>query len=228
MVGVVAMPPLAQPQHHRPDPRFVQPGRLIDARFDQVAGKLFQYHLAKGDIGVESTDQVVTIPPRILSRHIPLIAVRVRVMDDVHPVPRPSLAEVRTVQQRRHQFVISLRRIVGRESLDQFWFRRKSRQRKTEPPDQRAPVRFRHGLQPFGFELGQNEPIDIRPWPVRLLHLRRRGTGDRLQAPPLQAALEFRLPLGRLISPPHDSHARIRRPHLHPRDQVGDHRRRQP
>ena len=92
------MPPFAKTQRHRTDKRLIQPAEAVNTRFDKVSGNLFQHELCEGYIGVERADEVVTIPPCIFGGHIPFVAMCVRVMNNIHPVPRPTFAKVRAIE----------------------------------------------------------------------------------------------------------------------------------
>ena len=110
--GIVAMPTLSQSQHHRTDESIVDTGRRVDSGRKQIASNLFDNQLAKRNIGIEGSNQIVAIPPRVLGRHVPFISVRVRVMNDVHPMPCPVFSEMRTIEQLCYHVVVRLLGVV--------------------------------------------------------------------------------------------------------------------
>ena len=96
---VVAVTALAETHGHGAEEAFVQAGAGVHARREEVARELFEDELLEGHVGVAGADEVIAITPRVLRGRVPLVAVRVGVVDDIQPVPRPTLAEVRTVEQ---------------------------------------------------------------------------------------------------------------------------------
>ncbi len=61
----------------------------------QVAGEMFLQELIVGHAGVEGADQVIAVLPGIGDREVVLVSAGFGVADEVHPVSRPPLAEVR-------------------------------------------------------------------------------------------------------------------------------------
>ena len=228
-IGIVPVPPLAEPHRHGAKDGFVQTGARIHARrADKVTRNLLEHELLEGHVGVERADQVVAIHPGVLRRGIPLVAVGVGVMHHVHPMPCPTLAEVRAVEQRLHQLVVSARRGARGETLHVLRLGWQSRECKTQPAGERAAIGFAGGLQTFGFKGGEDEIVHLVPWPRFILHLRRPWFGNRLKTPPRQAVAIDRFPFLARGFPRRcgagDQRTRIGCAPLHPLDQHGDFR----
>ena len=98
--SAVTVPALAHPQRHRADDRLVDPALGIHPRLDQVAGDLLHDEPVERQVGIEGPHEVVAVHPGVLGRHVPLVAVGVGVVDDVHPVAGLVLAVVGAGEKR--------------------------------------------------------------------------------------------------------------------------------
>ena len=125
--GPAAMKPVAS-----------MPSRV--SRLQHVAGQLFLDELPIRPVLVEGADQVIAIGPGVGPRLVLVVAVRLAVVHDVHPVPRPPLAIMRRGQQPVDQLLVGQRIVVAHERVDLLRFRRKSQQIEGEPADERAPI----------------------------------------------------------------------------------------
>ena len=82
-----------------PDDGFVEFFGFVPSRLrQQIAGNVLANELVIRNVVVERADQVVAIPPGVMDFVIPLVAVRFREPDNIHPVPRPVFAEMRRLQ----------------------------------------------------------------------------------------------------------------------------------
>ncbi len=135
-------------RHFRMADEVPRPGRDETGRLDavarvgleHVAGQLFLDELPIRPVLVERADQIIAIGPGIGPRLVLVVAVRLAVVHDVHPVPRPPLAVMRRGQQPIDQLFVGQRILVAHEHVDLVRFRRKSQQIIGEPPNERAPI----------------------------------------------------------------------------------------
>ena len=208
--------------------------RLVDPEFgvhprllEQVAGQVFADQLVHGDVRVQRPDQVVAVTPGVGDRRVAFAAVRLGVADPVHPVPGPTLAEGRIGQEPvdllRHSGV-PVDRGAAFEVGGLCRRRRQAGQHVGQPAHDGPGFGKRRGFELGLGKPGAQETVDrvLRPQPVG--DFRRLGVGDRLQAPPLLALFEGRLPGRRLLQRGggwrFDS--RIGCPDLDPAFEVGD------
>ena len=87
---------------------------------------------------------------------------RVAVMHDIQPVPRPTLAIARRLQHRLDQRLISLRIRIGYERIDRCRIGRQAEQIEREPPIERAPIGRRRRREPPFKKLRLNEGVNGR------------------------------------------------------------------
>ena len=82
-----------------------------------VGGQHLDDHLVVGLVGVERFDDPIAPPPdvRLALAHLRRVAVPIAVAPDVHPVPAPALAVVRTGQQAIDHVFVGVGRRVGQE-----------------------------------------------------------------------------------------------------------------
>jgi hypothetical protein len=69
------------------------------ARGELVAGDVFADERVERQVGVEGADEIVAVAPREGNFRVALAAVRLGVADEIHPVPRPMLAEARRCEE---------------------------------------------------------------------------------------------------------------------------------
>ena len=82
---------------------------------------------------IEGPNQVIAIRPGMVARPVLVMAVRLGEVDDVHPVPGPALAVLRTSQQALHDLLIGVRRVVGQEGVNGVWWGRHADQVEVHP-----------------------------------------------------------------------------------------------
>ena len=144
---IITMPALAEAQGHGAEEAFVQATARVHARREEVPGELFKDELFERHVGVEGADEVVAVAPGVLRRRVPLVAVGVRVMHDIHPVPRPALAEVRAGEECVHERLKRARRLVRRKLLHVLRLGRQTGEGEAQAAGQGACVRFWRGLE---------------------------------------------------------------------------------
>ena len=89
----------------------------------QIAGDVLNHEPIVRQIGIESANQIVPILGGVRNGIVQLVAVSLGITDEIHPVPRPLLAESRRVQRGDH-FLERYRRVVTEEGIDLFHRRR--------------------------------------------------------------------------------------------------------
>ena len=137
-------------------------------RPQHIAGDLFLQKAVVRLVGIEGTDDVVAVGPRIGPEFVALKSVRVRIVGNVQPMAGEAFAKVRRGQQAVDEFLVRLGIGIMHEGLDGLRLGRQSVQVKIQPPNQGASTGLRRrrefGLLPFH----QDEGID------RVRHIRRR------------------------------------------------------
>ena len=68
--------------------------RTESGRGEQIPGEVFLQEPVIGHVLVEGADEVVAVLPGVSDGVVGLMAARLRVAHEVHPVARPTLAEV--------------------------------------------------------------------------------------------------------------------------------------
>ena len=110
---------------------------------------------------------------------------RVGVTHHVQPVTPPALA----VTWRREQAIDDPGerpwRLVGEEVANRVGRRRQAGEVEGGASDQRPLVGRRGWFQPFRFQAGEDEAVEVARRPRRVLHGRRLGVADRLERPEL-------------------------------------------
>ena len=137
-------------RHLRVPDEIPRPGRdepecletIACSREQHIARQLLLHETRVGLVLVEAADDVIAIRPRVRARLILVVAVRLAVVNDVQPVPRPALAVVRRREQSFHQLFVGLRVLVRSKRFDLLRLRRQAGQVEVESANQRAPVRF--------------------------------------------------------------------------------------
>jgi hypothetical protein len=120
---------------------------------------------------------------------------RVRAYRNAARVAAAVLAPLEARQQRVDEPVIRIRVRVGDEGVDDRRLRRQAGEIEREPPGQRPAIGLGRGCETFGFEPGQNEPVDRIPDPALVLDGGRFRPLGRQERP-------MRLVLGPLGDPP--------------------------
>ena len=163
---------------------------LVDPRVgEQVPRHVLARELVIRHVLVEGADQIVPVLKGVRDARVTLRAVRVRVAHEIHPVPRPALAIARRGEEPVDDALEGALPLVQKEGRELLRRRREACERVAEAADQRATVRRRRGRETL---LALRAPDEVVDWVARPRRQRRRL--DRLQAPPLLALLELRLP----------------------------------
>ena len=132
---------------------------------------------------VEALDDVVAVSPGVRLGGVELVAVGLGVADQVQPVPAPALAVARGREQSVDHLVVSLGRSVGEEGVDLIGGRREPGEVVSGPAEQRRFLGRRGGSEAGRFELRQDEAVDRRSGPRRVLDLRDLGAGQPSERP---------------------------------------------
>ena len=148
-----------------------------------IAGELLTQKAVERLVRVERADHVVAIPPRLLAKFVPVVAVAVGIAHQVQPPAGPVLGERSRGDEPVHEAVRRVRGGVIHESLQRFRRRGQPRQIKKQPPSERLPVRLRRGFQACGLQAGKDEPVQFLPRPIFGLHLRQSRRLHRTQRP---------------------------------------------
>ena len=191
---------------------------LVPARGEQVARNVLAEKAIDGNVLVERAHQVVAVPPRERQEGVALQSVRLAVVHDIHPAAGPPLTEVNRAEGPIHQPFKRVRSHVGEELAHVLGRRRKTEQRKPQPPDQDPAVRFAGRDQRVGFEFREDEAIKVGLRPDFVLGGGRGHALQRLESPLLGACLEVDSPL----LPDRQGTTGIKRPVAHPFFQHAD------
>jgi hypothetical protein len=152
--------------------------RLRLARKKHVSRDLFLHKTRVGLVAVERLDHVVPIRPRVRPRTVLVVPVRLRVMHQVQPMPRPALAILRPLQETIHQVAERFGTII-RQKIRGFPGRgRKADQVKVKSPQKNALLRRRGKSHSVALQFRQDEQVDRR--------LRARGVFRLRQSRPAQ------------------------------------------
>ena len=173
--------------HEIPRPRREETGgdhRLGIVGSQRVTGNLVAQKLVIRHVGVQRLDDPVAIAPGVVAPLIAFESVRVGVMSDVQPVPRPPLAVMRRIEQPFDEAFIRIWITIVDERLDLFRRRGETEQIKRQPPNQRPPVRLRRRNQFVRFEPRENKLIDLVARPPLVLDRWHGRSFHRLKGPP--------------------------------------------
>ena len=196
-----------------PRPRRDEPERLeaiARPRKQHIARQLLLHETRVGLVLVEAADDVIAIGPGIRARLILVVAVRLAVVNDVQPVPRPALAVLRRREQSFHQLLVSLRVLVRRERLDLVRLRRQADEIEIHAANQRPPLRFRRLAKSFLAEFRDHERIHrVHHSCPAGFHCGHRRLHERFERPPVGLVHRlanlardlFPVPLRALINP---------------------------
>ena len=143
------------------NPSASTPSRGI--RKKRVAGELFLHEARVGLVLVERPDDVIAIRPRVRPWLVLVVTVRLAVVNDIEPVPRPALAVMRRSQQPVHErfecgFRIAFR--GPRKFLDLLELGRQPDQVEIKPAAQRARIGRRGPVESVCRQLRINERVD--------------------------------------------------------------------
>ncbi len=127
---------------------------------EQIARELFPDELVVRLVLVERANDVIAIRPGVVARRVHLEARRLGEPHHVQPVPRPPLAVARRRQQPLHQSLVSVQTFVRQKRAHFLRRRRQADQIKTQPANQRAPVRFRRGCELLRLQPRENERVN--------------------------------------------------------------------
>ena len=187
-------------------------------RSELVAGQLPADELGIGLIGVEGVNNVIAIRPGVWSVVVVFEPAALGETRRVQPVPRPALAIVRTGQQTIDGPGEGFRRRILLQGGQFFRRGRKSGQRKRGAPQQGARRSAGRELQLMSLQLLRNKAVDGRAHFGRL-HRRRSHILQRLKGPVRHSGAGNR---GSISARRPGSG--IRRPEVHPANQVGNNR----
>ena len=189
-------------QHFRPRTRHVLIARVLPQRPQPVKtarhqqGVVLRVNLVPGQlllqkhivrlIGIERRNHIVPEPERVRPVRVVLVAIALGEPHHVQPMPRPLFAIPRRIQQPVHQLLICIRPLVRDKRRNLLRRRRQPVQVKSNPPNQRRPVRLRSRRQLRLPQPGQHKRIDRRANPRLRRRVLKRGNSDifpRLKRP---------------------------------------------
>ena len=123
------------------DDGFVDAFFRVDARIrQQIAGHVLANKLVVRHVRVQGADQVIAVSPGFQRVRVSLAAVRFRVAEQVHPVPRPALAVMRRGEQAVNLLLVRIRRGVVDELADLLRRGRQTGNGESQAPQQRMTV----------------------------------------------------------------------------------------
>ena len=153
--------------------------RLIDVRAgteprlgEKIAGQMFDQKLIVRDALVERTDEVVAVVPGVGDDVVALVPARLGVAHQVHPVPRPTFAEMRRGQQPVYDAFAGAGSGVREKRLNVVATRRQSSDDEVNAAQPRALIGGWRGRQLRLLQSVQDETILRRERPARVLHRR--------------------------------------------------------
>ena len=180
---------------------------LLGGIGQQIAGQLLDQEPVVAHVLIQGVDHPIAPEPDFAGL-VFFVAVGVGIAGGVEPRARPALTVVGGGQQPVHLFFIGLRGLVGQEDVHFGGRRRQAGDVQMQAAEEGHLLRFRRGLQPFGFELRQDETVDSAIRPGRVLHGGQRGLLRRHERPmflDLRALGADRIgPLGALVDPAFD------------------------
>ena len=142
----------------RHDPLGILVGR--PARGQKVAGDLLTHELVVRLVGVERVDDVIAIQIRFGNRIVGVVAARVGISRDIHPIAAPALAVMRRGEQILDQVGKRVRRFVGQKCVDLRGCRGEADQVEIGSAQQGPLVGRRRGREAVRVESRVNEAID--------------------------------------------------------------------
>ena len=161
----------------------------------QVAGDLLLHELVIGFVFVEALNDVVAVAPGEGEREIAATADGIGVAGHVEPVPAPAFAEAFGGQQAVNRLFVGLWRAILEESVQFVSRGEQAGQIEGKAAQKGGLVRRRRGRQPLGFDLAQDEPVNVGWLRFRIFDSRRFGC-HRPRVGPFGARLgQIELPL---------------------------------
>ena len=151
------------------------------AREQPVARDLFLDETRERLVRVQRPDHVVAVGPGVGPELVLIVTVRVAVVHDVEPVPRPTFTVAGRGEQPVHEPRVGVGRAVAGEGVQLLRRRRQTGEVEIQPPAQRAGVGPGSGPEADGAEFGADKGVDR----VRGAGGRRRFR-NRFQRPPVE------------------------------------------
>ena len=124
-----------------------------------ITRELFNDEAVVRHVAIEGVDDIIAKRP-LLARHVLLVTVAVRVARRVEPVPSPTLAVMRRIQQPLDLLRVGVRRFVGEERIHLREGRRQTREVEMKAADQSDFVGLGRGLEFFEFEFCEDEMVE--------------------------------------------------------------------
>ena len=187
----------------------------------EVTSNLLLDELVIGLVFIEGLNDVVAIAPGMRVEDVGLLATGFGISGDIQPMTAPAFAKAGRVQILIDDALHGIRRGVCEKGGNLIGCWRQAGEVEGKATDQGAAVGIGNGSKALGFEVGEDELVDVRARPVGILHFGR-WCGDRLlESPVLAAFSDVDLGLGCLGEGRCDSG--IRRAHLDPFLEVGQH-----
>ena len=165
----------------------------------QIARKLFGRELVERHVLVERVDDPLAVFPDAPFR-IDMVAMRVGVARRIKPVTRLVLAVSRRVEQTVHQLFVGVLIPIGKERVHFLRCWGQACQVIGHPANQRGPVGFRGGFQPFLFQTRENEIINLIARPFLVLHRGQRRAFGFDESPVALPIRSFRDPTAQRIN----------------------------
>ena len=148
----------------------------------QITGNLFRDKLIVGEIAIQRVDDPVTIAVSLrIIASFKSVCLVFAVAGDIQPMPSPTLAVMRRLEQSIHDDVIGIWRSIIKKRGDFFRRGGKTDHIEVSPPNQRASLGHRAGLDSRLFQPGEDESVQIASGPFGLLHVRNRGSPGSLE-----------------------------------------------
>ena len=134
------------------------------ARMELVGGEHGAHHLVVAGVGIERGDDPVAPAEHLRGAvpdvgHVPA-AVPVGIAPHIHPMPAPSFAVGRGVEEPVDEPVVGIGGGVGKEGPQVVARRRQSGEIERHAPQERRPIGSSHRLEAGCSELGVEEAID--------------------------------------------------------------------
>ena len=193
--------------------------RLFTGRLQQVARDLFPDELIVRLVLVERVNDIVAVAECVDIGQVFVEPVAIGITRDVEPVASPFFAVVRRSQQPIDDFAKGIGRLIGDKVGDLLHRGREAGQVVGRAANKRALGCGGGRAKLVCLELGENEKVEILPWPSAGLHLRQRRFAWLAERPKLPRLVEVD-PLGLGLG--QAAFARVGRAHLDPLLEVGD------
>ena len=185
------VPELHHAQVRRPNPGFIQAFGAIDSRvFQEIPGDVFADQLVIGNVRVEGAYEIIPVAPGHGQFRITLTPMRFAVADQVHPVPRPTLAKTGRGQQSVHPLLVGVGRAIAQKVFDLFHRRRQPGQCERHAAQQRFATGFWGRSQSAFLHVRQQEAIHRVVGPRGVRDARDGRHSHRAKTPPLLARLD--------------------------------------